>query len=420
MDREASAPQKPRRGNSSSHGGKQKNPNARPSNAPATARPTVNPPTILRPSHVNMTILSPDQPRLQMNPAAHQKLYEPSSHPSSPPNSILNAIPRNALQVAAARGKSSPNHGIIPSSSHSTADQPSATSLRGWKLVNSQWQFCADLPTASPWSDMTQYRVIGCVGMEGVGKSSILSMLCSSRRSDSSGTCSRCVFAECILNAKHQTNGIDMCITPDHVVFLDCQPLLSTSMLVDLTLKNESPKFGSLALDQQIEIQSLHQLVFLLSVCHCVIVAYEDVNDRALWQLFQTAELLKCRLPSISMDSPEHTAQLIVVANKQSSLLPVVEKRNHDVLRNYFKDYTLCLLPERRSDDASPSQDYQDAARPLQNHIARFPKAPTIFQKKNHISTFKEWLANSSRVFESIRKAQVMADYSRLLQKIAK
>ncbi|KAF0696156.1 Aste57867_13072 [Aphanomyces stellatus] len=465
MDRDPT-PQKARRGGGGSNRSKPKGANRgsnnhTTNNAPSTSRqPTaaVPTPTILRPQ-VSTTIFTPDQPRQQMHPSGHQKLYEPSSYPSSPPPSLIHAVPRNALHAAAvssstlslSRLKASPSHDghhhpghattptartsvHAPSLVHTMSGDKFVASLRGWKLVNAQLQFCAEPP--AQWADMTQYQVIGCIGLEGVGKSSILSMLCGHNltKSSTDPPLFPIQSTEAVLGGKHQTSGLDMCITPDNVVWLDCQPFLSTSILLEMTQKNESPKFGSLALDHQIEVQSLSLLVYLLSVCHYVVVAYDALEVQSgecrsslwlcflhpntdLWQLVQTAQLLKCRLPSISGELvSDHTAKLIFVGNKMQDTSHEAWRRHDTILRRSFTDYALFLLPTfDKSNSAKHGQD-EAALRALRAHVLRLPWTPLAHKSA---LAFKEWVANGARIYDSIRKAQPMVDYSRLLQKSA-
>ena len=46
----------------------------------------------------------------------------------------------------------------------------------------------------------------------------------------------------------------------------------------------------------QVRVQSLQLLLFLLAVCHVVVVVQDSLLDLPLWQLLRTAEMLLARL----------------------------------------------------------------------------------------------------------------------------
>ena len=113
------------------------------------------------------------------------------------------------------------------------------------------------------------FTVIGTLGMQGTGKSSVLSLLgtremsllSETRRNTPSNQYVSSVEAateaalqcrseemqarrraECfevqtldtLLSASHQTVGLDVCVTADRLILVDCQPLLSASVILSL------------------------------------------------------------------------------------------------------------------------------------------------------------------------------------------
>ena len=104
-------------------------------------------------------------------------------------------------------------------------------------------------------------------------------------------------FYSCVHNAgEHCTNGIDIYINARRIVLLDCQPLLSASIM-DRTIqvKRTSKKKGfndfclTLQLEKKntsefttientMEIHSLQLVGFLFSVCHTVLFVQVENN----------------------------------------------------------------------------------------------------------------------------------------------
>ena len=101
----------------------------------------------------------------------------------------------------------------------------------------------------------------------------------------------------CVYNAgEHCTNGIDIYINARRIVLLDCQPLLSASIM-DRTIqvkrilkKGFNEYYFSLQLEKKntsefttientMEIHSLQLIGFLFSVCHSVLFVQVKINN---------------------------------------------------------------------------------------------------------------------------------------------
>ncbi|KAG1686218.1 hypothetical protein DVH05_007100 [Phytophthora capsici] len=196
---------------------------------------------------------------------------------------------------------------------------PPSTSV---KLITSQMQFATDLSVKlGECLELTNFTVVGVIGLEGVGKSSVLSLLAQKKRGEDEMFSTRSL--EDVVMDRHETTGVDMAISmvggSGHpTILLDSQPLLSSSMLADLLERNETQRFGALTPEQQVEVASYQFAVFLCSICHYVLVVHDglafqlSVNDllRKIEQKFG-----QCRLPSVSGTSQRHAAQLLYVAN---------------------------------------------------------------------------------------------------------
>ncbi|KAG7395250.1 hypothetical protein PHYBOEH_004024 [Phytophthora boehmeriae] len=110
-------------------------------------------------------------------------------------------------------------------------------------------QFATDLSVKlGPCLEMMNFTVVGVLGLEGVGKSTVLSLLDDSKDKSKFSTQS----LENLVAGRHETTGVDLAVSlaggaGHSTVLLDSQPLLSSSMLADLLSRNESPRFGALS-----------------------------------------------------------------------------------------------------------------------------------------------------------------------------
>lgn len=220
------------------------------------------------------------------------------------------------------------------------------------KLITPQYQFATDLAfKLSGCLELTGFTVVGVLGFDGVGKSTLLSLLhgadaqaaaqqpsprskrATGSRSKSVSTSTReseSVFArrslDKLVSGDYETAGIDLAVSHDptgasgaSLVLLDSQPMLSSAMLCEHLGRNESPRFGALTPEQQVEAHSLQLATFLLSVCHYVVIAHDALADLAVVRFLQhtAAKLQLCRLPHISGGvKDKHVAKLLFVATR--------------------------------------------------------------------------------------------------------
>jgi len=143
--------------------------------------------------------------------------------------------------------------------------------------------------------DESDYVVVGVVGSQGAGKSTVLSMIADGKciTSLERKLLFRPQSKQDVEKSLHRTEGIDMYVTEQRQILLDTQPLQSPSIL-DKFLRHEKkvPKeFGTAEIC--VEMQSLQMLSFLYAVCHVVVVVLDHFADPSLLKLLKTAEMLK-------------------------------------------------------------------------------------------------------------------------------
>lgn len=368
------------------------------------------------------------------------------------------------------------------------------------KFISPQFQFATDLSSKlTNRLELTNFTVVGVFGFEGVGKSTAMSLVAANldsitkeakdsaflfRTKQQPGHAAPAHFPaqtmDVMLNGRHETNGIDMIVVSDvtgcnPMILLDTQPMLSSSMLCDLLSKNESPRFGALTPEQQIEVASYQIATFLFSVCHYVVFVHDDFADLEVVRFMQQVEqkLSQCRLPNISGGIKDsHKAKLIYLRNQHSDcgvlhrenqlrkqLVQSLERAWPSVL--YRSNNEICrahgiatgeeenetspkvpvfALPRISSLQASNSPPLDEflgakganyylpglianifachvvAGRQWQRFIRSLPNTPSFsrsFGAGSHVMTLREWLSNASRVLDGIRKSSTFtAEYS--------
>ncbi|RLN71902.1 hypothetical protein BBJ28_00019655, partial [Nothophytophthora sp. Chile5] len=192
------------------------------------------------------------------------------------------------------------------------------------KLITSQMQFATDLVVKlGPCLELTNFTVVGVLGLDGVGKSTVLSLLAGDPSNGKKTIMFPVQSLESVVLGCHETTGVDLAVTmaggAGHpTILLDSQPLLSGSMLADLLARNESLRFGALTPEQQVDVASYQLAVFLCAICHYVVVVHDGLASQLpVVELLHRIErkLTTCRLPSVSGGSQKHTARLLFVAN---------------------------------------------------------------------------------------------------------
>lgn len=228
------------------------------------------------------------------------------------------------------------------------------------KVVTPALQFATDLGSKlSGCLEVSNLTVVGVLGLDGVGKSTVMSAIASKAENQDSVFPAQSL--EAVALGRAETVGIDMVIVPNssqhrHLVLLDTQPLLSGALLADLLAKTDSTASASsaalqnqqqrgffnppaaLSAEQQIDVASYQLAVFLASVCHYVIVVHDalagDGSEDALLltQFFRGVQqkLEQCRVPHVSgapLATRKHIAQLMFVPNNMPAVSTPIRER---------------------------------------------------------------------------------------------
>lgn len=193
----------------------------------------------------------------------------------------------------------------------------------------------------------TNFLVVGIIGAQGVGKSTILNILSHNHKMED--ICNKILFShelyenpyvneteqmdqadkasygylenlqnpdvktdlwrkfkvqniEQIERGQHCSNGVDIYVTSDRVILLDSQPITSASLMDDWITREGLRTVA--AVDRAVHLESLQIASFLLTVCHVVIVVQDWFSDYNLTRFIQSAEMLKPTLSASNVQSP--------------------------------------------------------------------------------------------------------------------
>ncbi|XP_075696487.1 nonsense-mediated mRNA decay factor SMG9 isoform X1 [Rhinoderma darwinii] len=319
--------------------------------------------------------------------------------------------------------------------------------------------------------DQTDVLVVGVLGFQGTGKSTMMSLLsANSPDDDQRSYVFRMQSQEVRERAGNQTSGIDFFISQERIIFLDTQPILSPAIL-DHLINNDRKLPPEYNLPHTyVEMQSLQIAAFLFTVCHVVIVTQDWFTDFNLYRFLQTAEMLKPSTPSPSHESSgssggdegiEYYPQIVFLQNKakREDFCPrtlkqmnmVVDKLMlHSRLRykgtvsmldcNIFpglpydfleSEVNLFLIPTMENDTdetISRAGTGGNAGFPLLPGYKGHPSFHSMISKlrsqiismsrpqlSHTILTEKNWFHYAARIWDGVKKSSALSEYSRLL-----
>ncbi|XP_064624984.1 nonsense-mediated mRNA decay factor SMG9-like [Lineus longissimus] len=400
---------------------------------------------------------APEKPIVMVKPREESKMSPVSTQIMSSAMSMesLHATPGYRLQRPVA--SSSPTPLVSSESSLQSRLAVPADMQHSIKLVDESLQWCEN--GMEILLDQTHYYVIGVIGPQGVGKSTIMSLIGGANLDDINKPWpfrpqSREVKEVC----GHQTTGIDMYVTGERVILLDAQPVLSASVLDYMIHHDKKYPAEYTAAENCHEMQSLQMAAFMYTVCNVVLVVQDWFTDPFLLKFLQTAEMLKPPTPSSGHesnasqdDTPEYYPNVVFVQNRarrsdfgggsyntmQQTLAKVFEKsrlryRGSMSMGNLLPglnqktvpgDVNVFLLPafdntEKWGDPISsllpeyrghPGFDF--LMRSFKNQLFSMPRSMLT----HTTLTEKNWFHYAARTWEAVKKSQLFSEYNRLL-----
>ncbi|KAJ3332411.1 Trimeric GatFAB AmidoTransferase(AdT) complex subunit, partial [Blyttiomyces sp. JEL0837] len=171
-----------------------------------------------------------------------------------------------------------------------TSSAPPKSKVKILKMIDDRMRLNQDVIPAY-LSESPGCYIIGVLGRRGVGKSTILNILANDLDTFPVGS-----------GSTMKTVGIDLTVTMERIVLLDCQPIVPTRRPAGGgpgTPTRDSRKGGGS--DNPIQHAGLanspsEQLtIFLFSVCHVILVVSDEPKDEELWAFMRRIERVKYR-----------------------------------------------------------------------------------------------------------------------------
>uniref|UniRef100_A0A673J9K5 SMG9 nonsense mediated mRNA decay factor n=1 Tax=Sinocyclocheilus rhinocerous TaxID=307959 RepID=A0A673J9K5_9TELE len=320
------------------------------------------------------------------------------------------------------------------------------------KLVDDQMNWCDS--AMEYLRDQTDMLVVGVIGLQGTGKSTIMSLLsANSPEEDQRAYVFRAQAQEIKERAGNQSSGIDFYITQERVIFLDTQPILSPSIL-DHLINNDRKLPPEYNLPHTyVEMQSLQITAFLFTVCQ-VKSSHLYLYTVSISRFLQTAEMLKPSTPSASHDSTgssgaddasEYYPHIVFLQNnaRREEFCPRNLKKMHMAIdklmaHSHLKykgtlsmlDFNLFLLPMMEN-DGEDALTRAGSGPPLFSLLPGYRGHPSFSslvskfrsqilamsrsQLSHTILTEKNWFHYAARIWDGVKKSSALSEYSRLL-----
>ncbi|GIX80258.1 protein SMG9 [Caerostris darwini] len=320
------------------------------------------------------------------------------------------------------------------------------------KLVDESLQWCDN--ALEYLHDSSDFYVVGVLGLQGVGKSTIMSIISGIHSEKSKWQLFKPQTNDLKESGEYCTSGIDMYVTNQRVILLDTQPVMSSSVM-DHMIQYEKKPIGAQdyhSLDNALTIQSLQQAAFLMAVCHTIISVQDWFIDTNYLRFLRTAEMLKPSTPINILDLnaiPEGTIEyyphIVFVQNHskkknfseetitkmEKTLLDVFQKSKLKYLgsvnpqnRTYSKDtpprVNLFLIPDKEPLDTDSANmfpeykihpGYKYLTETLSQQVLSMPRSLLTHIPQSE----KHWFHYAARIWETVKKSPLFLEYSRLL-----
>jgi protein SMG9 len=340
-----------------------------------------------------------------------------------------------------------------PKEAVKTSDVTKRVPNRIVKLVDEQ-QFSENL--ADYMTDNPDFIVVGVLGHQGVGKSTILNSLLNSGRtpevvdeatvngnpSNNAANIFPVQSFEKQMLSEHCTNGISAWVSPQRIIYLDTNALFSISVL-DRAIQLEkkySSEFN--VAENTVIIHSLQTIGYLLNICHVVLVVQDGaICDPDLLEYIKMAETLKPSSPALSSfdestQMVDYSPEVIFVQNKAhlSDVTDNSSARLSDIYKNKFDstsvmrfksglcgnkcDVNLSIIPDieaegMRTDFSKGGPLHNRAIIELRQMIARIQPRPFTNNLKQ---SEKTWFQHAQKAWDQVKTTNFYLEYSRLLR----
>lgn len=245
----------------------------------------------------------------------------------------------------------------------------------------------------------TDFLVVGVVGTQGVGKSTILNLLANEQIDynyfnkvfveEDSIFPTKLKANKC--SARSRTESTHMFITTDRMILLDTSPVLANAYKKDMT-NNELDDLGS--------------IIGLLSVCHLLLVVQDDYFNLSFLNLLRFAEIMK---PSqCAFMKYQYFPNVLFVKNKAKRLdfTPASKACLDQMYKSFFKDSQLRIYKGQISENHMMQQQLLQMPSRKRNRHAEIENTVNSFLipeiKSAEATTYHASLDNIVQQFRSI------------------
>lgn len=385
-------------------------------------------------------------------------LGQSSSHRSRPPpessHTGLGAVPEDSRHPD--------GQPAAPKKKQSFSMPVAAAAFSRCRLMDEEWRVCVDAVHPHLLESGSEFTVVACIGAQGAGKSTVLSLLLSSFQgllgktpggdkaetpSANTGNSGLSPFEalagdsspepdagfeapldihsqRSFLEGEASPAGVDLCVSSmDRLLLLDAQPLFACEALPEAELKSE-----------------LYLLTFLVSICHTLLVVTDAPVDLQLWKLLRLLAMLKSKVP----DLPTWVERQSEGGERQEQQFPLREslprlviafnnvKQGCDIPELYqpvqaFLEHTLwkgapstqCVqiptLPGSSLSALLTSNVAYRAGMQLREKVLANGPERGRFGKDRLQLTEREWLYHVSGYWDFVQKVPIVQDYFSML-----
>lgn len=287
------------------------------------------------------------------------------------------------------------------------------------KLLSSELVFNIETISSYIQEQSNDFLVVALIGPQNAGKSTLANLLINPlynlQEKDTFETRSK----QHVVQLGQITQGIDIFITKDRLMVLDCAPLLSNSLYKDYILS---------------ELDDLKILTFLLNVCNLVILVQEKYINPNVVRLVHASEMMKTRGSS---NEDEHLAKLMLVQNKMrhDELTVQHAKEMKSVYKTIFKTSNInCYLLQSTSDEKEKMAeninfigipDFKDTSNPdrtkriVENFRMQVLMSKRYTTKHTQVTQYceKMWLQSLTKTWDSQASNYFFKKYGNLKEK---
>ncbi|VDK17403.1 unnamed protein product [Anisakis simplex] len=377
------------------------------------------------------------------------------------------------------RSQQSPRAGVAGTSSVQDSTTVSPPAMKAAiRLIGDNMEFTDYVEVELEYlsETNTNFTVIGAIGPQGTGKSTLLSMLAGNDHQDMYRHYAfRPAAREAVESCRHQSLKISIYVTKSRLILIDCQALFSTAILDELirngrrgiTAKVVASDCYDYRIENHVQIETIQLVSFMMQICHTIVLCVDWFIDVDMIRLIRTCEMLRAA-PLWSPDNmkfkPNRSVNLVLVHQraKANDFEPETLKYRCELLKKFFADSKLniegslnlfgmkhdvhkdvCMdvnyipladmrprtkpdiipiVQSQHTDNTSqmlhsPVIDYEFVLRTLRTNIQKLPKDAFALGDPSAV-TERRWYTLASKLWRSTLTSQHITKFSNILSSL--